>query len=296
LEILVKLVQTRNPDIRYIQHLCGYPSLEVHLGTRIGHFNTDWHFHREWQFVMVTQGARRIEMRDETIHLGANELLILPPNIVHRGRATPVAASFQMFYLAGSANSLANQFRPKLIRNRQLVHEFECIESQLKDPQSQPGLRDRIEQRLFSLAARHLPSSDLIRKSKMPPRVVSEPEIGDDLKDRNDERKTVERLLCAKHVLDRHLDRLVTLEELARNSGYSLYHLVHRFRDTFGLAPKTYHLCVRLLEAKRLLAAGHRVGDVAIQLGFADQSHLGRNFRRVFGLSPGYYRKLAYDR
>ena len=47
---------------------------------------------------------------------------------------------------------------------------------------------------------------------------------------------------------------------------------------------------IRLIEARRLLAEGVRPAAVAAQCGFADQSHLGRWFRRAYGLSPATYR------
>jgi len=47
-----------------------------------------------------------------------------------------------------------------------------------------------------------------------------------------------------------------------------------------------------LLEAKRLIAMGHGPAYVATAVGFYDQSHLTRLFRRAYGLTPGAYAKL----
>ena len=38
---------------------------------------------------------------------------------------------------------------------------------------------------------------------------------------------------------------------------------------------------------------GRTISDAATQVGFADQSHLNRWFRRSFGITPGAYRKAA---
>ena len=73
-------------------------------------------------------------------------------------------------------------------------------------------------------------------------------------------------------------------------------HYLH-IRDTldtgaaFGLAPHAYLVQLRLAKARRLLAAGQPPALVAMSLGFADQSHMGRWFRRAYAMTPAYYRR-----
>ena len=50
-------------------------------------------------------------------------------------------------------------------------------------------------------------------------------------------------------------------------------------------------MCVRVGHARRLLAAGSSIGDAAVASGFADQSHLHRQFRHRLGFTPGRYRR-----
>jgi AraC-like DNA-binding protein/mannose-6-phosphate isomerase-like protein (cupin superfamily) len=270
-------VRAIHSDTRYICHLPTRSCLEVHFGKNIRDFHTDWHFHREWQFVFVTEGERRIQMRDGALDLRADELLILPPGAVHRGRATSAPASFQMFNLADGPSPQGKRFRTTVIRNRALIREFTSVTSQLGPRFARQNLTGSIARRLASLAVANFEFDAQVPKSVLfaPPVTSSVPS---------------QRLIRARCLLDQHLSRPISLEELAGITGYSRYHFLRRFRETFGLAPKTYHLCARLLEAKRLLALGDAVCDVALQLGFSDQSHLGRNFRRVFGLTPGSYR------
>ena len=251
--------------------------MEVHFGRNIRDFHTDWHFHREWQFVFVTEGERRIQMRDGALNLRADELLILPPGVVHRGRATSAPASFQMFNLADGPSPQWKSFRTTVIRNRALIREFARVASQLGPRPGRQDLSDWIAMRLTSLAAANFEFDVPVSKS-----VLSAPLANSSMPS--------QRLIRARCLLDEDFNRRISLAELAEMAGYSRYHFLRRFQETFGLAPKTYHLCARLLEAKRLLALGHAVCDVALQLAFSDQSHLGRNFRRVFGLTPGCYR------
>jgi AraC-like DNA-binding protein len=56
-----------------------------------------------------------------------------------------------------------------------------------------------------------------------------------------------------------------------------------------------YLLRQRLERARAWLARGADIVEVAHSLGFADQPHLTRAFKRVFGLSPAAYRRLAWS-
>lgn len=90
------------------------------------------------------------------------------------------------------------------------------------------------------------------------------------------------------YLLD-NLSHNVTTAELAAVSGLSPYRLHRQFARTYGLPPHRYRLRERLERARRLLAEGLPPAQVAVALGFADQSHFGRHSRRAMGVSPGRY-------
>ena len=66
-----------------------------------------------------------------------------------------------------------------------------------------------------------------------------------------------------------------------------------RFARQFGMPPHAYRLASRLNGARQRLREGDSIAGIAAELGFADQSHLGRHFRRLFGVSPRAYRDGA---
>jgi transcriptional regulator GlxA family with amidase domain len=79
----------------------------------------------------------------------------------------------------------------------------------------------------------------------------------------------------------------VRVEALAAETGWSARHLGAVLRREVGLAPKAAGRVVRFDRARRLLAAtSARVGDVAAAVGYADQSHLDRDFRQFAGAPP----------
>jgi AraC-like DNA-binding protein len=76
---------------------------------------------------------------------------------------------------------------------------------------------------------------------------------------------------------------------LARRVGYSRQHLARRFRDEFGLGPKLAARIIRFERANRMLRAAPShvsLAGVAAACGYADQSHLARDFAELAGCSP----------
>jgi AraC family transcriptional regulator len=82
--------------------------------------------------------------------------------------------------------------------------------------------------------------------------------------------------------------RTVKLEDIAAAANLSLYHLTRVFKKAIGTTPHRYLVQVRVNSARLLLAAGARsLAEVAVAVGFADQSHFTREFKRMLGVTPG---------
>ncbi|KAG8152805.1 helix-turn-helix transcriptional regulator [Burkholderia catarinensis] len=81
----------------------------------------------------------------------------------------------------------------------------------------------------------------------------------------------------------------LNLDTLAAVAGLSVSRFTARFRSEVGLSPHRYLCLVRVTRAQDLLRAGQAPSVVATEVGFFDQSHLCRHFRRVLGITPRDY-------
>jgi AraC-like DNA-binding protein len=86
-----------------------------------------------------------------------------------------------------------------------------------------------------------------------------------------------------------HTPEGITLTELAEYVGLSRYYLLRVFREEIGMPPHAYLESVRISKAKQLLEQGLSLTQVAIELGFSDQSHFTNCFKRFIGVTPGQY-------
>ncbi|MGB1237345.1 MAG: helix-turn-helix domain-containing protein [Pseudomonadales bacterium] len=99
-------------------------------------------------------------------------------------------------------------------------------------------------------------------------------------------------LLQVQQKIMDQLDENLSLQELSELAQLSRCHLVRSFKAHFGLSPHAYQLDQRILRARTLLQRGESLADTAAQLGFADQSHFQRNFKKRTALTPRRYQQL----
>ncbi|WP_460909644.1 helix-turn-helix domain-containing protein [Paraburkholderia jirisanensis] len=97
----------------------------------------------------------------------------------------------------------------------------------------------------------------------------------------------------ARELLDAHSADIVTSEALENATGLDRYSLARHFRALCGISPYRYLVARRLERARIMIASGHELIDVAAQCGFSDQSHMTRQFKSAFGVTPGQWRVLA---
>jgi AraC-like DNA-binding protein len=90
----------------------------------------------------------------------------------------------------------------------------------------------------------------------------------------------------ARRALAEDLGERLTLAELARRVHASPYHLARVFKGATGSTVHGYREGLRLRAAADRAVAGHRLSEVAADLGFASHSHLTARFRRRFGVPP----------
>ena len=89
--------------------------------------------------------------------------------------------------------------------------------------------------------------------------------------------------------IDSSLAGKLSVEAMAQEVNLSPRHFSRAFKEATGLSPHQYVIRRRVERAKDLLIRGVPVGEAARWVGFADQSHLARHFRRLTGISPGRF-------
>ncbi len=102
------------------------------------------------------------------------------------------------------------------------------------------------------------------------------------------------RLRRVVEYIEANLSADLTLAELAGVACLSPCHFSRSFKEAVGSGPQRYTVQRRIERAKALLRRGEgNLADVAVAVGFADQSHFTAVFRRETGTTPGRFRAAA---
>jgi AraC family transcriptional regulator len=90
-----------------------------------------------------------------------------------------------------------------------------------------------------------------------------------------------------------YLDRDLSLQELSNLVQMSPHYFSTLFKQSTGTTPHQYVIRCRIKRAKYLMAQTQlSLAEIAIQVGFVDQSHFHRHFKRLMGVTPKNYQKI----
>jgi len=89
-----------------------------------------------------------------------------------------------------------------------------------------------------------------------------------------------------------HLSESIDLSMLAGVAGLSMHHFAREFKQSSGVTPHHYLIQKRIERAQEMLAQTELpLAEIAYAVGFSDQGHLARHFRRLLGTTPREFRR-----
>jgi AraC-like DNA-binding protein len=255
-----------------------FNNLELLKATYITHTFAP-HIHEGYAIGVIDRGAERFLYRRSNHLAPQGGIVVIHPGEMHTGSAaTEYGWTYRMLYpesslLQRAASDITGRergipfFPSAVIDDPALATLLSRLHTTLEYSPSTLERESRLLWTFAQLILRHAENRPILRPASA-------------------ERATVQK---ARTYLEEHYSENVSLEELAAFVNLSPFHLLRVFRDTVGLPPHNYLTQVRITEAKHLLLASISPAQVALAVGFTDQSHLTKHFKRIVGVTPGQY-------
>jgi len=252
------------------------------LAARFGRRHYAPHTHEEYAVGVCTDGLEVIRYRGGLHRSGPDSLVVVEPGEAHTGGpAVPDGFAYRVLYptaalLTESAGDAGRppHFRGPVLHDAPLAAALRSVHLLLSRGHDPLEAETRLLTLLGALTARHAAPAPA-RRSPAPAAA------------------RVARLVRAR--LADEMPRPPALAEIAADLGLSRYQVLRAFREAAGMPPYAWLAQHRVTRARALLETGHRPAEVAGLVGFADQAHLTRWFRRVLGVTPGAYRNSVQD-
>ena len=241
------------------------------------------HSHECFVVCVNERGAHASWYGGSTVIIPERTITVVPPGEVHSGHAVPgcpwhyramypsadlfATLAFEVGLPAGAMPAFPALSMSDAGLADAFVRGHRRCEAEL-DPLEDEG---RVADLLMAVLQRHA----IVSKSRM---------------ERSPPARAIERAM--EYIQDCY-SRPITLNGVAEAAGLSRYAVLRAFRREVGIAPYSFVTQVRIEHAKRLLLAGVGIADVSQRIGFSDQSHLTRHFKRLVGVTPGAFARAA---
>lgn len=248
------------------------PGLECFRADQITH-HFDRHSHAGYVIGVSETGVSGTYYQHATHHIPPGEIIVMNPGEVHTGFSLDDPISYRLFYVD-----------PALVQDvipaRAALPLFPALH--FRDPVWHRQLRAL--HRLVEIPGDPLERQESVIEGLLH-FLLANAFAGLELAPQREH----DAVRQVKEYLHAHFTEKITLNDLAHLTQFNRAYLIRVFRQATGLPPYKYVLQLRVERAKQLLAGGMAAGDVAPEVGFADQSHLTRLFKRFVGTTPRQY-------
>lgn len=246
------------------------------VDVRVAHQAYAPHRHDTYVFALTCSGIQCFDYRGETRVSHPGELVILHPDEQHDGRAgTDEGFHYRGISIDPAALQLVLNGRALPFIDGGVTQDQRLIDviSPLLTDMTAPIQAAEFEAALADLADAMLAAAGT---------TVSTP-IADH-----------RAAQMARNIIIDTPERVISLAELETVTGQNRWQLSRDFRALFGTSPYRFGQMRRLDRARALLRESRRLAETAYATGFADQSHLTRDFKKTYGITPKAWQALVH--
>ncbi|MDX1282442.1 AraC family transcriptional regulator [Shewanella colwelliana] len=256
---------------------------EVELSrAHLNSFSFEKHIHLDYHIGVVSQGVQEYLHKGTHYQLTPNNISILNPDECHNGHS--LHADGYHVHVMSLPCSLVEEiatevgvsalfFQTPIINSQVLQRQFLLLHT-LLTTERQRLSRLEAETTLLALV------TELFGHYGQSPKLIQpSAKLG------------IMQLSRVKQLLHEHLASDINLEQLSSSVDLSKFQFLRQFKTAMGMTPHAYLTRLRLEYAKKSLRNGNSAINTAYEVGFFDQSHFNKAFKRAYLVTPSDFKK-----
>jgi AraC-like DNA-binding protein len=233
------------------------------------------HYHNMLCILALKDGSAKIIIEDKEITLEKNKLVIINPNEVHFSVLDEYSRNYYVIYIDRTWYRTLQE----LVFN---TDDVIALSNEIFDL--------KISEDFFELFEYlYLDNESMEKELKL---LEFLNKIFNKYVDENIVLKIDNGTKIAKEFkiyIENNISSKLTLTQISKALGFSPYHIIRVCNQDFGLSANAYIVNKRVHRAKKMISQGMDISQVAIEVGFYDQSHLTNIFKKVFAITPKAY-------
>ena len=236
------------------------------------------HFHDHYVIGLINEGNRTLTYGEKKYYIKSDDMILFNPYDNHDCRNEdnsllkyiavniPKQSMEYLTYIIKDKNTL--KFKYPIIKDMGLAKQFIKVHDMIMENENE---MEREE--LFIL-------------------------FMDELIDKYSKYKSLEitneniKIQTIENYIKENYDKIISLDILSEISGLNKYSVIRSFTKIKGITPYRYIETIRINKSKELLKFNNDIVEVALKLGFTDQSHFTKTFKKLTGLTPGEYKNI----
>lgn len=258
-----------HPTLDGIVLFMAAPGMHVH----------DDHSHDGFSIIVVTSGCKRFRNSGQSVEVTAGEIAIANPGEIHGcGPANGAPWSHKTWYVA-------KELAKELVATKEVPRLQTPSISDSSIASALNAAHDRVSSGTHRLDSETtaLEALQNLFTTYTTNHSTTDSSTGSDVD---------ARTRACVDVMSANLADRIELRDLASAVGVSRNQVIRDFKRIHNMTPGQFLKLLRLQHAKKSLESGEPLKAVAVEAGFADQSHFTRQFRRAFGVTPNALRKI----
>ncbi|MGD1815824.1 MAG: AraC family transcriptional regulator [Pleomorphochaeta sp.] len=220
------------------------------------------HLHHELSIGFIREGSTTVVLGDKTITFEKGDGVIIPPFLSHL--CTP--------------DDLENWGFDMLYINPVFYEKFLNFNSAEKINKKDAIVIDKF------IKSINPEDSDIVNEEKLIDLLICLNELIEKVADDIDNKAFV-----VKEFIDKHFKEKLSLDMLEKEFNKTRFQIIREFKKQYNTTPMAYQLQLKVSKAKQYLHEGISVLDICDLLGFYDQAHFIREFKKMNGVTPQKY-------